>query len=207
MRLYLSSFRMGTPISQLIAALPTDARVAVVSNAVDFIPLEDRLTYAKHVFDPVALFRSYGLAADDLDLRRFFGDPEALRAALSDVKLVWANGGNAFLLRRAMRQSGLDDILRVGVGAGTLIYGGWSAGAVVAGASLRGIHLMDDPATLVEGYAAAPVWEGLDLVDVTIVPHFQSAHPESDAAAAAVAWLTQQGRPFRALRDGEVIIL
>lgn len=206
MRLYLSSFRMGDDFGRLVGALPAGAPVAVVSNAVDFIAPEDRLAYARNVFDPVEHFKAHGLAARDLDLRGYFGRPDALKPALADVRLVWANGGNAFLLRRAMRQSGLDDLLRARVAAGTLIYGGWSAGAVVAGPSLRGLHLMDDPELTVEGYDAEPVWEGLGLVDFVLVPHFELPHPEADAAAKAVAWLTDRGVAFRALRDGEAFI-
>jgi dipeptidase E len=198
---------MGDQFAQLIAALTDSAQVAVVSNAADFIPAEDRLAYARNVFDPVEQFRSRGLAATDLDLRTFFADPASLRGALKDVQLVWANGGNAFLLRRAMMQSGLDDLLRDRVHAGTLIYGGWSAGAVVAGSSLRGIEMMDDPAMRVEGYVARPIWEGLGLVDFTIVPHFESSHQEAEAAARAVAWLRENELPFRALKDGEALIV
>jgi dipeptidase E len=207
MRLYLSSFRMGDEFERLVAALPAGARVAVVSNAVDFIPEADRLAYARNVFDPVEHFRRYGLAADDLDLRRFFDDRADLGAALKDVRLVWANGGNAFLLRRAMQQSGLDEFLRERVRDSALIYGGWSAGAVVAGSSLRGLELMDDPEIVVEGYRGPPIWEGLGLVDFAIVPHFESPHPEAEAAARAVAWLSEKGLPYRALRDGEALIL
>ena len=69
MRLYLSSFRMGDPFAQLVAALPSGAPVAVISNTVDFIPEADRLAYARNVFDSVEHFRGHGLAANDLDLR------------------------------------------------------------------------------------------------------------------------------------------
>ena len=206
MRLYLSSFRMGNDFERLVEALPARAPVAVVSNAVDFIAPEARLAYARNVFDPIEHFRRHGLDARDLDLRGYFGRPAALKSVLADARLVWANGGNAFLLRRAMRQSGLDELLRERVPAGDLIYGGWSAGAVVVGPSLRGLHLMDDPDVTIDGYEIDPVWEGLGLVDFVLVPHFESAHPERDAAARAVAWLAGQGVPYRALRDGEVFI-
>lgn len=126
MRLYLSSFRMSDEFDRLVAALPAGGRVAVVSNAVDFIPEADRLAYARKVFDPVEHFRRCGLSADELDLRRFFDDGADLEAALKDVRLVWANGGNAFLLRRAMQQSGLEDLLRERVRDGAMIYGGWA---------------------------------------------------------------------------------
>lgn len=187
---------MGEPFEQLVAALPSGALVAVISNAVDFIPEADRLAYARNVFDPVECFRSHGFAASNLDLRAYFGRPDGLHSVLKDVRLVWANGGNAFLLRRAMMQSGLDHILRDRVTAGTLIYGGWSAGAVVAGPTLRGLELMDDPELVVDGYLREPIWEGLGLVGLSIVPHFQSPHPEAEAAARAAAWLAETACHF-----------
>lgn len=207
MRLYLSSFRLGDRFDELVRALPAGAGVAVISNAVDFIPIEDRLAYATAIFDPIREFRGRGFGALDLDLRDYFDAPDALREALAGVALVWVNGGNVFLLRQAMRRSGFDSLVAARIGAGDLIYGGWSAGAVVAGPSLNGMELMDDPATSAEGYSPDTIWEGLGLVDFTVVPHFGSDHPEAAAAAEVVAWLTSVGRPFRALADGDVIIL
>ncbi|HVI32630.1 Type 1 glutamine amidotransferase-like domain-containing protein [Phenylobacterium sp.] len=207
MRLYLSSFRMGDRFGELMRALGPRAKVAVISNAVDFIPAEDRTAHARTVFDPVQHFNGQGLDAFDLDLRTFFGDPARLEATLDGVRLVWANGGNAFLLRRAMRQSGLDALLRREVSGGGLVYGGWSAGAVVAAPTLRGLELMDDPEVVVAGYDPEPVWEGLGLVPFSLVPHFGSQHPEAEAAAQAAAWLAAQGLPHRTLRDGEVLVI
>lgn len=207
MRLYLSSFRMGDRIDDLVRSLPADAEVAVISNAADFIPREDRLAYARAVFDPVTEFRSRGLAAREVDLRDHFGRSDGLEADLSRAALVWANGGNAFLLRRAMCQSGLDDLVRRRVADGSLVYGGWSAGAMVAGPSLRGLEVMDDPNVLVDGYAPEPIWQGLGLVDFTFVPHLGSNGPDGEAATRAVDWLAAQGLPFRALRDGEALVV
>lgn len=207
MKLYLSSVGMGDRIGELIAFLGAGARVAVVENAVDYIPVEDRRAYARDVFDPVAWFREHGLAAEALDLRAYFGAAGRLAADLADVRLVWATGGNAFLLRRAMAGSGLDAILRERLGRGDLIYGGWSAGAVVACPDLRGIELMDDPGVIAPGYAEAPVWEGLGLIDHWIVPHYRSDHPEAPAAERVVARFRKEGLPFHPLRDGEAILV
>jgi dipeptidase E len=207
MRLYLSSFRMGDSFDELLAMTDAALRVAVVSNAVDFIPDEARRAYAQTVFDPIRHFADHGRRAFDLDLRRYFADPSALKDALADVGLVWTVGGNAFLLRRAMRQSGFDDLLTDALAEDRLAYGGWSAGAVVAGPTLRGIEVMDDPSVLAEGYGAEAVWEGLGLVGAVIVPHVGSDHPEADAAARAVRSLAAQGVAHIALRDGEVLIV
>lgn len=205
MRLYLASYRTDTVQPLLDLAAPS-ARAVVVSNALDLIPDGDRRAYAAQVHDPVADLRDAGLAAEDLDLRDYFGKPAELDRALAGVGLVWAVGGNAFLLRRAMAQSGLDKILTRRLAEDTLVYGGWSAGACVAGATLRGLHLMDDTDPVAAGYDSAPIWEGQGLVDFAIVPHFASDHAEAEAAERAAAWMTEQGIAHRTLRDGEAVV-
>ncbi|WP_332770118.1 Type 1 glutamine amidotransferase-like domain-containing protein [Phenylobacterium sp.] len=205
MRLYLASYRTDT-VQPLLDLAGPGARAAVVSNALDLIPDTDRRAYAARVHDPVADLRDAGMAAEPLDLRGYFGKPAELDRALAGVGLVWAVGGNAFLLRRAMAQSGLDQILTRRLAEDSLVYGGWSAGACVAGATLRGLHLMDDPDPVAPGYDPAPIWEGLGLVDFAIVPHFASAHAESEAATRAAAWMTGEGIAHRTLRDGEAVM-
>ena len=207
MRLYLASHRTGDSYPELLRmAGGPGARVGVISNAVDFIPVADREAYARKVFDPVADFRGHDLDAYDLDLRGYFRRPEALLAELERTQLVWAVGGNAFLLRRAMRQSGFDAIAPGLVWAERLAYGGWSAGACVAAPSLRGLEHMDDPETLAEGYDREPVWEARVLIDAAIVPHYRSEQPEAEAAERAAAWMVANGVPHRTLRDGDVLI-
>lgn len=207
MRLYLSSFRMGDRFEELVAAVGGVGRVAVVSNAVDNIPAAAREAYARNIHDPLQVFRDYGLEAFDLDLRQTFGRPAETAAALSGVRLIWAVGGNTFLLRRAMFDSGLDQLIRRGVEAGEVIYGGWSAGAVVAAKDISGIEQMDAPDEVAAVYGKPVIREGLGLVDELIVPHFQSDHPEADAALQTHLDLTARGVPHRTLRDGEVIIV
>ena len=207
LRLYLSSFRMGDAFETLLAMIGPEAKVAIISNAVDFIPVVEREAYVRAVFDPAAVFTDQGLAAFDLDLRDYFARPDALDLVLADVSLVWAVGGNSFLLRRAFAQSGLDQILKRRLAEDSLVYGGWSAGAVVAGSTLRGIELMDQPDVVVAGYDPEPVWDGLGLVDYAIIPHFASDHPESADAARCAAYCSESGIAFRTLRDGEVIII
>lgn len=204
MKLYLSSYRLGSRFGELRRELRGNAKVAVVSNALDYISRDKRAGYRG--FNVTAAFRESGLDAFDLDLRLFFNRAEELDSLLGDTRLVWAVGGNSFILRRALRQSGLDGILIQRVGEGSLIYGGWSAGACVAGSSLRGVHVMDDPPLAPDGYDPEIIWDGLGLVDFVIVPHVWSLHPETLVASAAVRWLRREKLPFKALRDGEVII-
>ncbi|WP_374660751.1 Type 1 glutamine amidotransferase-like domain-containing protein [Phenylobacterium sp.] len=205
MRLYLSSYRFGAAADMLLGLVGAGARIAVVSNALDLIPEESRRAYARNVHDPLAALRDLGFAPFELDLRGYFGRPGALEQALEGVSMVWAVGGNAFLLRRAMAQSGLDALLLKRLAEDSLAYGGWSAGACVAGSTLRGIDLMDEPEAVTEAYDPAPIYDGLGLVDFVIVPHFDSDHPE--AASVSAAWLAKQGIAHRTLRDGEALLL
>lgn len=206
MRLYLSSYRFGSAVDRLVGLVPAGARVAVVSNALDLVPDESRRAYARNVHDPLADLADLGFSPFDLDLRRWFGDAAGLERELQDVGMVWAVGGNTFLLRRAMAQSGLDGVLQRRLAEDSLAYGGWSAGACVAGSSLRGVDLMDAPDEVADSYDPAPIYDGLGLVDFVIVPHFGSDHPEADAARLSAAWLAQQGVAHRTLRDGEAIV-
>lgn len=206
MRLYLSSYRIGDRAGTLLAMLGDGKRAAIIENALDNVSATARDLYRTDVYDPTAELASLGISAEPLDLRHYFGRAEALRTHLSQFDLVWVTGGNAFVLRRAMQLSGFDDIIVDLLDADTIVYGGFSAGAVVAAPSLEGIHLIDDPAELPTGYSGEVVWDGLGLIDHAIVPHYRSPHPETHAAERAARHLSARGLRYRALRDGEVIV-
>ncbi len=206
MRLYLSSYRIGDRAGALLALLGGSGHAAIVANALDAVAPAVRQLHRDEVYDPQAQFRALGIAAEDLDLRDYFGRAGALRARLAEFDLVWAMGGNAFILRRAMKQSGFDRVIIDVLDGDEIVYGGFSAGAVVAAPNLRGIELMDDPTAVPEGYDPETVWEGLGLIDHAIVPHYRSPHPESTAAERTVRHLSARGQRFRALCDGEVVV-
>ncbi len=206
MRLYLSSYRFGDRFDLFLAMAGMAARVGVISNALDLVPQAQREAYARNVHDPLAALREHGLAATDLDLRGYFGQPDRLDAALAKLDAVWAVGGNAFLLRRAMRQSGFDRAGVQRIRENALLYGGWSAGAVVAGPNLKGIELMDAPNDVAPGYDPAPVWDGLGLIGVHLVPHYESGHADSPAAERVTGYLLDHAMPYRTMRDGDVLI-
>lgn len=211
MRLYLSSYRIGDRAGSLLALLGGHAmgngrRAAIIENALDGISTAARQIHRSEVHDPVVELAALGIAGTPLDLRHYFGRTEALRAALSAYDMVWVVGGNAFVLRRAMKQSGFDDVITGMLERDEIVYGGYSAGAVVAAPSLEGIHLMDDPDDVPPGYDPETVWDGLGLIDHAIVPHYRSPHPETAAADRAVRHLVGRGLRYRALRDGEAIV-
>ena len=68
-----------------------------------------------------------------------------------------------------MRTSGFDEVIGDLVDGG-LVYGGDSAGALVAGRTLKGVEIADDASVDPD-----PIWEGLGLVDDFILPHVNSS--------------------------------
>jgi dipeptidase E len=205
MRLYLSSERLGERAGALLDML-SGPRIAVIANGYDGASAMARNIYRTEVYDPIAEFKALGLDPHEVDLRAHFGDAPSLRERLTSYDLVWVMGGNSFVLRRAMKQSGFDWIIRDMLGDDTIAYGGYAAGAVVAGPTLRGLELMDDPFELPEGYDEPPIWTGLGLTPFAIVPHYQSRHPEAAAAEKVVSYMRARRTRFRAVCDGEVIV-
>ncbi len=203
MRLYLSSFRLGHHPAELLRLLQGATRIAVILNAADFLS-PDRRTLSKEA--DFALLTNLGLEPQELNLRHYFGSPEGLRRALSDFDLLWVRGGNSFVLRRAFRESGADQVIPELSADDHLVYAGYSAGVCILAPSLRGIERVDDPGVVPEGYPGAVAWEGLGVMPYSVAPHFQSDHPESPAINQVVEYFAAHNIPYLALRDGEVIV-
>ncbi len=205
MRLYLSSFRVGDSPRALLRLLGDGRRTALIANACDSLPTEDRIESTQQEMDRLAVI---GLEPVEVDLRAYFGAaPSALVAVMSRFDLVWLRGGNSFVLRRALHQSGADSALLTMLESDSIVYGGYSAGVCVLAPSLHGIELVDDPNVVPLGYDATIIWEGLDVLPYAVAPHYESDHPESAAIGGLVAHYIAQDIPFKALRDGEVIVV
>ena len=66
---------------------------------------------------------------------------------------------------------------------------------------------MDDVSQKPYGNDIETVWEGLGLIDFSVIPHYQSNHPETDSAKPIIQYFVDNGITFRTMRDGEVIII
>ena len=174
--------------------------MGVIRNALDYSEDVKRLEEGRaREFNDL---RSLELRPEEVDLRRYFGAQNLLRDLIGQLDALWVVGGNTFILRRAMRQSGLDAILtRQGE---HFVYAGYSAGACVMTPTLRGIHLVDEPETVPAGYPKEIIWESLGFVPFSIVPHYKSDHPEAALCEEVIAFFIAHRIPFIALRDGEV---
>ncbi|MGN9909005.1 Type 1 glutamine amidotransferase-like domain-containing protein [Phytohabitans sp. LJ34] len=195
MRLYLSSFRTGAHADRLVALAGGGRRTALVPNALDGLPFEVRETGLRRDLDDL---HAAGLDVTLADLR----EPAAV-SSLAGFDIVWVRGGNVFVLRRVLADTGADTVLRDLLRRDAVVYGGYSAGACVLAPDLDGLRLVDDPAAVAE-----PIMTGLGLLDRPFVPHVRSpGHPETAACDAVSASYAGAKRPHWALRDGEVLVV
>ncbi len=195
MRLYLSSFRLGRHYEHLLRLAGKGCRTALVPNATEHMPVQDRWAGLRR--DRSEL-EAAGLAVELLDLRQ----PGAVDS-LAGFDVVWVRGGNVFVLRKTLADTGADVVLVDLLQRDAIVYGGYSAGPCVLGPDLTCLAAVDDLAAVDE-----PVTDGLGLLDRPFVPHVRSPeHPESSACDAIAARLQARGEQHWALRDGQVLLV
>ena len=106
-----------------------------------------------------------------------------------------------------MKASGFDEILEDALAHDAIVYGGFSAGIAMLTPSLHGVELVDNPYDVPAGYDATVIWECLGLVPYAIAPHYKSDHPESAAVDRLVQCYIDNHILFKALRDGQVLLV
>ncbi len=209
MRMYLSSFRTGDHPEQMLALLADPAStvdVAVIANALDALPAEERRAAVEQ---EVEALTGLGLRPVEVDLRACFGLSVArTAAALSRFPLVWVRGGNVFVLRQALARSGADEVLTGLLRRDAVVYAGYSAGACVLAPDLHGLEQCDDLQAVHTAYGDRARLDGLALLDYVVVPHIDSpGHPESEILGAVADRYRAEGIAHRTLRDGEAIVI
>ncbi|MGC2197172.1 MAG: dipeptidase PepE [Terriglobales bacterium] len=115
------------------------------------------------------------------------------RRALAEAEAVFVGGGNTFRLLKAFYDSDLLEPIRRAVEAG-VPYIGSSAGAIVAGPSLR--TTKDMPVVQPPSFAA------LGLVDFQISPHYLDPDPSSTHMGE-----TQEERILQFLEENEAAVV
>ncbi len=205
MKFYLSSFRFGDNPQALADLVGENKNIAIIPNALDvYTDIERRTASLQREKNGLL---QIGLLPEELDLRKYFGKPEELKNKLSGFGSVWVLGGNTFTLRRAYKESGMDIWLEDNRVNNEFVYAGYSAGVCVLSPSLEGLETVDQPNTIPEGYKPQVIWEGVGLIDFAFAPHYMSDHPESAAVNDEVKYYETKGIKYKALHDGEVIIM
>lgn len=199
--IYLSSYRLGNN-AEVLRSQGRNGRAGIILNALDVFGDTRARDWGREAGDMERL----GYSSEEVDLREHFQDHAGLVHRLEVLDLVWVAGGNAFALARAMVSSEFGTALESAMQHG-LIYSGYSAGACVAGPDLSGIDLMDDPNVVPAGYDAAVLPITLGLMPFRIVPHWKSDHPDAPNAQRAAGYLERSALPYKALRDGEALVI
>jgi len=206
MKFYLSSYKVGNETDKLKALIPRDnKKTAYISNALDFSNDAERRKQGEQ--SDIEQLKPFGLDVELLDLRDYFGKKTELEKKIAEFGVIWVRGGNCFVLRQAMKQSGLDDILKDLLKKDDILYGGYSAGVCVLAPTLKGMELVDDPNVKPYDSQKETIWDGVGILDYTILPHYKSDHPESGKVDEAIEYMTKNKIPFKTLSDGEVIII
>jgi len=201
MKFYLSSYKLGNQ-SETLKRLAKNRKIAFIPNALDYVKPEARKeSNLKNIKDLTDL----GFEVEMLDLQNYFGKKNELEKKFAEFQGVWVRGGNTFVLLQAMKLSGFDEIIKNKIND-DFLYGGYSAGICVLGPTLKGLTIVDDPAQKPYGDYET-VWDGLNILDYLILPHYQSDHPESADIDKEVEFCKSQNIPFKTLSDGEVIII
>ena len=206
MKYYLSSYKFGNEIEKLKQMLPKGNEIGHINNSRDFSNADPKIR-AKYQTDEIIQLNDFGFVAEALDLKDYFGKENELRKKLAELNGLWVSGGNAFVLRQAMKLSGFDYIFNELRQRKNFFYGGYSAGVCVLCDSLKYIQNVDDPNVFPFKENKEINWDGLGVFNYGILPHYDSDHFESEAIGSEVQVCINNKWLFKVLRDGEVIII
>lgn len=204
MKLYLSSQKFGRDIEKLVSMCGENKNVAVIANGLDDKPNDYRKSRVQGEIENLKLL---GFTAEELDLRDFFSNSNALKNYLERKSMVWVRGGSAFILNRAMIESGFNIIGVEMVKNSKLVYAGYSAALIVATTNLSGTELVDDVTVIPGGYSKETnPFIGLGLIGFYLIPHIDSKEEWARNVPLCVKSLREGGATVVTLKDGEVFI-
>jgi dipeptidase E len=203
MKYYLSSYEIGNETEKLKKLVPK-GKIGYVPNARDFTGADPERR-AKRNENDIGSLRTLGFEVEMLNLQDYFGKQDQLKNKLEELGAIFISGGNVFVLRQAMKLSGLDEILKE-LRNSDFLYAGYSAAGCVLAPSLKGMDIVD-PLDTPYNEQREIIWDGLGFVDWRFMPHWDSNHPESSDVDKEIAYCIENNIPYKAIRDGEVVII
>lgn len=141
---------------------PEDVRIALIENAADVYEEGNK----GWVYESRNSIAAHGFQVDVVDLEEYRLGKQGLLRRLEDADVVWLGGGNTYYLRWILKETRADSIIAELVKRGK-VYGGGSAGAIVAGPTIQFFEPADDPSN-----APEIILDGLNLTQVVVVPHW-----------------------------------
>ncbi len=206
MKYYLSSYKFGNQIEELKNIIPHNNRVGHINNSRDWVGADPERAN-KHQQEEMEFLNKIGFKPEALDLKEYFNKTKELKSKLNSLGGIWVSGGNTFVLRMAMKISGFDNIFKELINRKDFLYGGYSAGICILSDSLKSIEIVDDPNNFPYKEITKPIYEGLGVFNYSFMPHYDSDHFESEAIEKEIQRCIDNKWLFKALRDGDVIIV
>lgn len=202
MKLLLSSLSLKheqlVNLSKLAGkADPSQLKIALIENASDVYTEDQKKGWAYEDRDN---FTAFGFRVDIVDLEDYRLGAKGLLERLDEADIIWVTGGNSYYLRWILRETRADTMISGLVRRGK-VYGGDSAGAVIAGPTLDHYQSVDDPSS-----APEVILEGLSLTNKAIVPHWDNTK-YAPALKAIRGNLLNDGYEVIQLNDDQVFLV
>lgn len=208
MKLFLASEHLGNFGNRLSDLVGENRTALIISNARDYYLDEDRIN--AQVALTISDLNDINITAERLDLRKYFGKPDELRQfiAESNPGLIYSIGGNVFCLATALKESGMDEIIRQGVQNDTFVYAGYSAGSMITAhdLSLYDVGTNLGPARVYDAYGVEAYTSGLGLIPEYIAPHMDR-EDHLPTMRARIAQIEQAGQTPILLNDPDVYLV
>lgn len=206
MKFYLSSYKLGNAPNAFADLLTQGKWVAYIPNALDFADADlDRIKAI--IAEDVESLEELHLDVKILDLKQYFHSPPGeLKSMVDSFSGLWVSGGDVFVLRQAMRLSGIDKIISAKRQQADFVYGGYSAGCCVLSESLKSYQFASDANAKPYPELTSTIWTGLGLIDFAFMPHFQSEHSESDLIDQEIAYCEANNIRYKPVKDGHALV-
>ncbi len=176
--------------------VPHDNKIALIENAAYGEPGEKLWLYENR-----AAIQAHGFDVELVDLEDYKNMTSRLEEKLLEKDVVWLGGGNTYYLRWVLKETGADEIIKKLVSGDRFVFGGGSAGAVVAGPTIEFFETADDPKS-----APELILSGLSLTDIVVVPHYgneQYGHVMKDIENK----LNAAGYKSQAVTDEQALVI
>jgi dipeptidase E len=144
MKLFLSSmtisYEQGPAFLKLTGkAEASQVKIALIENAAD---VDDGPKEWMH--NNRESIQALGFQIDFVDLQEYLDGKKLLLPRLEAADVIWLGGGNTYYLRWILRETKADIMIERLARAGK-VYGGGSAGAIMAGPTLKNFEKADNP--------------------------------------------------------------
>ena len=207
MYLYLSSYKLGNKTEYLKKWIEKERnnKILLIPNARD--AREQSEEEQKIINSDKRMLEDIGFEVTILDLKEFFTRCADLKKYITenDYRAFYVIGGNVFTLRQAMKLSGFDKYIQENYKRDNIMYAGYSAGICVLSPSLNGFDIVD---SAINPYNSDEIlYNGLEIIDFSIAPHYKSNHRETVLIDKLVKFFDINKIKYKAIRDGEVIMI